>query len=103
MRDIVVQTTDQGKTNGPKELLPDGIRRKPPISVQQALSGVLPPPPLATDEPSPERKGSTRPSSIASSEGVVPIEDDIDDDITTTGSESYGQDDSSTNEGNGAG
>lgn len=99
MRDIVV-ARQKPKADGPKELVADGVRRKPPISAQQALGGALPPPPpLAPDTSSPRSKGTSRPNSIASSEGVVGI-DDIDDDITTTGSDSYGHDDSSTNEGN---
>lgn len=99
MRDIVVPR-QKPKADGQRELVADGVRRKPPISAQQALGGALPPPPpLASDMVSSKSIGNSRPNSIASSEGVVAI-DDIDDDITTTGSDSYGHDDSSTNEGN---
>lgn len=129
MRDIVLppSSSDKIKSNGQKELVADGVRRKPPISVHQVLSDAIPPPPTAAPPPladspassvSPERPirgrsgiinddvddagcgSNTRPNSIVSSMegGMVAIDDDIDDDITTTGSDSYGHDDdSSTN------
>lgn len=129
MRDIVLppSSTDKIKSsNVQKELVADGVRRKPPISVHQVLSDAIPPPPTAAPPPlvdspasslSPERSirgrsgivnddvdagcgSNTRPNSIVSSleGGMVAIDDDIDDDITTTGSDSYGHDDdSSTN------
>lgn len=85
-----------------KELIPDGNRRKPPISSVQQL------PCAAGDNKDSssvisDRSTGARPLSTVSSDGQTIIMDDIDDiddDITTTASESYAQDDSSTNEGN---
>lgn len=53
MRDIVIppSTTDKIKPNGQKELIADGVRRKPPISVQQALNDAIPPPPTVAPPP----------------------------------------------------
>lgn len=78
-----------------KELIPDGNRRKPPISnVQQQLS--------VGDPDNNNDSTVLRPLSTVSSDGLTVMDDieDIDDDITTTASESYAQEDSSSNEGN---
>lgn len=84
-----------------KELIADGIRRKPPLSNVTQL------PSAAGDNKDSssvisERSTDVRPLSTASSDGQTIIMDDIDDiddDITTTASESYAHDDSSSNEG----
>lgn len=80
-----------------RKLIADGVCRKPPISAQQAITGALPPPPLSDHSSNSLPKQNYRASSITSSEDIVAI-DDIDDDITT-GSDSYGHVDSSTDEG----
>lgn len=88
MRDIIgVQ-----QNSSQKELIADGNRRKPPISnVTQAPSVV-----------GDNKDSIVRPLSTASSDGqTINMDDidDIDDDITTTASESYAHDESSSNEG----
>lgn len=89
---VVHRLRSNGDVQQNKELISDGISRKPPISISVSL----PPPPLS--DISSNQKVSYRPNSITSSEGAVTI-DDVDDDITTTGSDSYGHDYSSSNEG----
>lgn len=87
-----------------KELIADGNRRKPPISntqhqqQQSSMSTCIAP---ESSSKSNNMTTNIRPLSTVSSEGLSAIDDvdDIDDDITTTASESYVQDDSSTNEG----
>lgn len=82
-----------------KTLMADGNRRKPPLSSVQQNS-------LQSDKDSSsvitERSSGTRPLSTATFDGLSVLDDieDIDDDITTSASDSYVQDDSTSNEGN---
>lgn len=95
MREIIGVQQNSAQT----ELVADGNRRKPPISnVTNAIGDNKDSCSVLSD-----RSTGVRPLSTASSDGQTIIMDDIDDiddDITTTASESYAQDDSSSNEGN---
>lgn len=91
----------QHNSSSHKELIADGNRRKPPISNVTQLSSAAGDNKDSSSVIS-ERSTGVRPLSTASSDGLtinMDDIDDIDDDITTTASESYAQDDSSSNEG----
>lgn len=79
-----------------KTLLADGNRRKPPLSNLQQNS-------LQSDKDSiiTEQSSGTRPLSTATLDGLSILDgiEDIDDDITTSASDSYAHEDSTSNEG----
>lgn len=84
-----------------KTLLADGNRRKPPISnVQQnSMQSDKDNSSIITEQSS----GATRPLSTATLDGLSILDDieDIDDDITTSASDSYAhEEDLTSNEGN---
>lgn len=74
-----------------KELVADGNRRKPPRSLHSTSSNV--------SDKDIDHSDLARPLSIASSDAMT-LMDDIDNDGTSTASESYAHDESSSNEGN---
>lgn len=81
-----------------KTLLADGNRRKPPLSNIQQNS-------LQSDKDNSsvitEQSSGTRPLSTATLDGLSILDgiEDIDDDITTSASDSYAHDGSTSNEG----